>query len=508
MSERIVKMRSALRSALEAKGTPGTWRHITDQIGMFSFTGLSTKQVERLMAEFHVYLTKDGRISMAGLNEGNVGLFASHVDTVVRETPADPAPAPKPAPAKRDPGPLRSGSMFKNVAVAPADPILGLAAQFKEDKDPKKINLGIGAYRSNAGVPWVLPSVCTAEESIAMDEKLDKEYFPIDGAPAYKKPVQELLFPGEVISSGRIATCQALSGTGALRVVGHFMNLNLGTKTVWISDPTWGNHKAIFTKSGMTCKEYPYFHPPTKGFDFDGMMKAIAIMQPGDCILLHAVAHNPTGVDPTPAQWEALLAAVKERKLIPLLDNAYQGYASGSLAKDNVSVEILLRLGMEFFITQSFAKNFGLYGERIGYVHVCCSDKDRADAVLSQLKLVVRPMYSSPPMHGAHLVNRVLSNPKLKQQWLDELTLMSDRIVKMRAAVRSALEAKGTPGKWNHITDQIGMFSYTGLTEPQCERLLSEFHIYLLKSGRISMAGINEGNVQRFAECVDKVVRG
>jgi aspartate aminotransferase len=236
------------------------------------------------------------------------------------------------------------------------------------------------------------------------------------------------------------------------------------------------------------------------------MLAAMATMEKGSIILLHACAHNPTGVDPTPEQWSAIIDACKKQGLIPMIDSAYQGYASGDLAKDGDSVKQFLDSGMEFLVTQSFAKNFGLYGERIGYLHIVAGSKDRADAVLSQIKLVIRPMYSSPPRHGAFLVNRILTSPERKAMWIKDLQKMSTRIVEMRSVLRSALEEKGTPGTWNHITDQIGMFSYTGLTEAQCARLTQEYHIYLLKSGRISMAGINEGNVQYVADAIYTVV--
>jgi len=398
-------------------------------------------------------------------------------------------------------------SFFANVPLAPPDPILVTAANFKEDPNPKKVNLGIGAYRTEAGVPWVLPSIKAAEMMIAQDHKADKEYLPIDGLPAFKKAAQELLFSPETLKSGRVASCQALSGTGSLRVCGEFFKVHVGINKLYWSEPTWGNHQAIFKNSGMEIAPYTYYKESTRGFDFDGMMAAIQKMEPGSMILLHAVAHNPTGVDPTEAQWDKIVEAVKAKGLFPLLDNAYQGYASGDLDKDNYSTKKFEASGMEFAVTQSFAKNFGLYGERIGCVHVVCSDKDRAAAVLSQLKMVIRPMYSSPPKQGAALVATVLGDETLKAQWKSELKLMSDRIVKMRTMLRGKLEELGTPGTWNHITDQIGMFSYTGLTPPQCERLTNEFHIYLLKSGRISMAGLNENNVLYFAECVDKVVR-
>jgi len=229
-------------------------------------------------------------------------------------------------------------------------------------------------------------------------------------------------------------------------------------------------------------------------------------MAAGEAILLHAVAHNPTGVDPTPEQWTDIVKACKERGLIPLLDNAYQGYASGDLMKDGAAMRMFEESGLEYFVAQSFAKNFGLYGERIGYIHVKCKSQEVAGAVLSQLKILIRQAYSSPPRHGAAIVYKLLTNPELKAQWLSELNMMSGRILEMRAALRKALEEKGTPGTWNHVTDQIGMFSFTGLTTPQVERMTNEFHIYMTKDGRISVAGLNPGNVNYVAQCINTVV--
>jgi aspartate aminotransferase len=238
------------------------------------------------------------------------------------------------------------------------------------------------------------------------------------------------------------------------------------------------------------------------------MMASLKSAKPGDAVLLHAVAHNPTGVDPSEAQWKQIVDVVRQKKLVPLIDNAYQGYASGDLAKDGLAQRLFATSGLEYIIAQSFAKNFGLYGERIGYIHIHCATKEVAPAVLSQMKILVRQAYSSPPRHGAAIVNKILSTPALKKQWLNELTLMSNRIVEMRGALRAALEAKTTPGTWNHVTDQIGMFTYTGLTPPQVERMVQEFSIYMTADGRISVAGLNPGNVQYVADCMDKVVRG
>jgi len=399
-------------------------------------------------------------------------------------------------------------SIFKDVPVAPPDAILTLAQWFKEDKDPNKCNLGVGAYRTEEGKPWPLPSVLEAQLQVCNDPAEDKEYVPIDGKPEHKKPVQQLIFSDAEIASGNIATTQAISGTGSLQMIGQFLSNFMNCKVIWLSKPTWGNHKAIFTRSGLEPKDYTYYKPATRGFDFEGMIEAMNGMSAGDAILLHACAQNPTGVDPTPDQWKAIVEKCKERGVLPVLDNAYQGYASGDLAKDGASMTMFEQAGLEYFIAQSFAKNFGLYGERIGYIHVRCRNKDTAAAVLSQMKILIRQAYSSPPRHGAAIVYKLLSNPALKEQWLKELNFMSQRILQMRDALRKALEAKGTPGTWNHITDQIGMFSYTGLETAQVERMVNEFHIYMTKDGRISVAGLNPGNVDYVASSIDKVVRG
>jgi len=329
---------------------------------------------------------------------------------------------------------------------------------------------------------------------------------PIDGKPEHKKPVQELIFGDASITSGTIATSQALSGTGSLAMIGQFLSSFMNCKTIHVSDPTWGNHMAIFARAGVQTKKYTYYKPSTRGFDFEGMIAAMNTMAAGEAILLHAVAHNPTGVDPTPEQWTEIVKVCKERGLIPLLDNAYQGYASGELMTDGAAMRMFEESGLEYFIAQSFAKNFGLYGERIGYIHVKCKSTETAAAVLSQLKILIRQAYSSPPRHGAAIVYKLLTNPELKAQWLSELNMMSGRILEMRAALRKALEEKGTPGTWNHITDQIGMFSFTGLTTEQVERMTNEFHIYMTKDGRISVAGLNPGNVNYVAQCINTVV--
>lgn len=399
-------------------------------------------------------------------------------------------------------------SMFANVPVAPPDAILSLALRFKEDKDPNKVNLGIGAYRTEQGKPWPLPSVLAAQMKVCEDPTEDKEYVPIDGKPEHKKPVQQLIFAEETIASGTVATTQAISGTGSLAMIGQFLASFMNCKTIHVSDPTWGNHTAIFNRAGLEVKKYTYYKPETRGFDYEGMLASFSNMAAGDAILLHAVAHNPTGVDPTPEQWTAIVQKCRETGVVPLLDNAYQGYASGDLMKDGAAMTMFEQSGLEYFIAQSFAKNFGLYGERIGYIHVKCKTPESQSAVLSQLKILIRQAYSSPPRHGAAIVYKLLTDPTLKAQWLEELKFMSNRILDMRDALRKAIEAKGTPGTWNHITDQIGMFSYTGLDKPQVVRMVDELHIYMTGDGRISVAGLNPGNVQYVADSIDKVVRG
>jgi len=330
------------------------------------------------------------------------------------------------------------------VQEAPPDPILNTTTAFKNDTDPKKINLGVGAYRTPAGKPYVLPVVIKAEEAVLgdlKDGKADKEYSTIDGPADLKKVCQALLFGDNAASirEGRIASTQALSGTGALRVVGEFIKKNLPAKShiIYLSDPTWGNHDAIFKNAGLEVRKYPYYKEDTRSLDFDKMIAALREVPIGASVLLHACAHNPTGVDPTEAQWGQIVDVCIARQLVPLMDSAYQGYASGSLEKDAFAVRLFESRGIEFTLCQSFAKNLGLYGERIGMVHVVCKTADFAAKVLSQLKIVVRPMYSNPPKHGANLVVKVLGDEARFNRWKVELKAMADRILEVRAMLRS-----------------------------------------------------------------------
>jgi len=404
-------------------------------------------------------------------------------------------------------------SIFESIPEAPVDPILGTAIAFNNDTDSRKINLGVGAYRTEEGKPYILDVVRAAETELLAELGTgnNKEYSTIDGPPELKTYTRDLAFGADAapVKEDRIASAQALSGTGALRVVGEFVKEHLPeSDEIWVSNPTWGNHNAIFQRAGITVKTYPYYHPETRGLNFEGMMDALQNQaKPGALILLHACAHNPTGVDPTQEQWAQIAAVMQERKLIPLMDSAYQGYASGDLDNDAWACRYFMNTGMEMFFCQSFAKNLGLYGERIGMIHVICKTAEQQKAVTSQLKMVIRAMYSSPPKHGALLVMKILGKPEALAAWKVELKGMADRVLEVRDLLRKGLEAKGTPGTWNHITDQIGMFSFTGLKPNECERLIATHHIYLLKSGRISLAGLNKSNIGYMIECMDETIR-
>jgi len=399
-------------------------------------------------------------------------------------------------------------SLFEKVPLAQPDPVFLTKTAFQNDKDPNKMNLGIGAYRDDKGQPWVLPSVRKAEGILAT-KNVDHEYLSIDGLPDFYNAARELIL-GDfgVREAARVASVQTLSGTGSLRVVAEFIAEHLPGRSVVWPEPTWGNHQAILKRARIAHSSYRYLDSKTLGLDFAGMVEDIGKLAPGTIVLLHACAHNPTGVDPSHEQWASILGLIQQRGLVAWFDSAYQGFASGSVERDRFAVEEAAKRGMEIFSSQSFAKNFGLYGERTGAAHIICRTADQAKAVKSQLELVIRPMYSNPPAYGARLVALVLTNPELRKMWGDDLTTMSNRIATMRNSLVKALRDSGTPGEWGHIAKQIGMFAYTGLTEAQVERLTDEWHIHLLKSGRISMAGVNSGNVDYLARAIQAVVVG
>ena len=298
---------------------------------------------------------------------------------------------------------------------------------------------------------------------------------------------------------------QTLSGTGALRVVAEFL-AKYRPAALYVSNPTWGNHNQVFKSAGVDVRQYRYFDKKTKGLDISGMIADLDAAQPGSCVLLHTCAHNPTGVDPTDAQWQQIADVCKRRQLYPFFDTAYQGFTSGSLDKDAYGLRLFLSQGFEMVIAQSFAKIMGLYGERTGCLHFVCADKDAAARTLSQVKIIVRCNYSSPPKHGARIAAAILNQPALRQQWLDELVAVCKRMNDMRAALRGAIEKKGVKGDWSHITTQIGMFSFTGLTVKQSEAMVKQHSIYMTKNGRISVCGITTKNVDYIAESIKDVV--
>jgi len=367
---------------------------------------------------------------------------------------------------------------------------------------PKKINLGVGAYRTDKGQPFVLPSVKEAENRL-MSRNLDHEYAPISGLPTFIDASLRFAF-GEnaaVITDKRVAATQAISGTGALRLAAEFVKRYCDGKPVYLPNPTWGNHAAIFTAAGMKSTSYPYYDAKLNTVDFEKLKSFLETAQPG-VVLLHACAQNPTGCDLTAEQWRVLSTVLKKTQHVLLFDCAYQGFASGDAEADAFAIRHFIEEGHSFLLCQSFAKNFGLYGERAGLLSVVTTGAEETERINSQLKTIVRAMYSNPPIHGARIVAEVLSDPQLKAQWAKECQQMAQRIKDMRQLLRSKLEA-GTPKKqWNHVTDQIGMFCYTGLTKEQVLRLREEYHIYCTDDGRFSLAGINSQNIDYLAASI------
>jgi aromatic-amino-acid transaminase len=397
-------------------------------------------------------------------------------------------------------------SLFAAVEMAPRDPILGLNEQFNADPNPAKVNLGVGVYTDENGKLPLLACVKAAEAQL-VEAARARGYLPIDGIAAYDKAVQGLVF-GEgssIIAAGRVATVQALGGTGGLKVGADFLKKVNPNAKVLISDPSWENHRALFTNAGFAVEAYPYYDAGKRGVDFDGMLAALNAAPAGTIVVLHACCHNPTGYDITHAQWDSVIEAVKARKLVAFLDMAYQGFGDG-IAEDGAVIGRFVQSGVDFFVSTSFSKSFSLYGERVGALSVVCEDKDEANRVLSQLKIVIRTNYSNPPTHGAQVVATVLTTPALRQQWEAELAGMRNRIKAMRGALVEQLKAAGVKQDMSFINTQRGMFSYSGLTKPQMERLRSEFGVYGVDSGRICVAALNDKNLGYVADSIAKVL--
>jgi aromatic-amino-acid transaminase len=397
-------------------------------------------------------------------------------------------------------------SLFTAVEMAPRDPILGLTEQFNADTNPKKVNLGVGVYYGDDGKLPLLECVQKAEEKM-MAAHAARGYLPIDGIAAYDAAVKSLVFgaDSEPVKSGRVATIQALGGTGGLKVGADFIKkLNPAAK-VLISDPTWENHRGIFANAGFEIGTYPYYDAEKRGINFDGMLSALNAAAAGTVVLLHACCHNPTGYDLTAQQWDQVVAAVKARKLIAFLDMAYQGFGQG-IAEDGMAVQKFVASGEDFFVSTSFSKSLSLYGERVGALSVLCANKDDAARVLSQLKIVIRTNYSNPPTHGGQVAATILNTPELRALWERELAAMRTRIKQMRVALVDKLKEKGVKRDFSFITQQVGMFSYSGLTKDQMLRLRNEFGVYGIDSGRICIAALNSKNIDYAADCIAKVI--
>ncbi|KAJ1985333.1 aspartate transaminase aat1 [Dimargaris cristalligena] len=401
-------------------------------------------------------------------------------------------------------------STWAQVQQGPPDAILGVTEAFKADQDPRKMNLGVGAYRDDQGKPYVLSCVRKAEHRI-LGNLLDKEYLGITGLPTFVQQAAKLAY-GEncpVLAAGRIAATQSISGTGALRIGGEFLaRFYPHAKKIYLPTPSWGNHTPIFRDSGLEVGQYRYFDKTTNGLDLAGMLEDLGQLPPKSIVLLHACAHNPTGVDPTPADWQRISEVLRDREHFCFFDMAYQGFASGDINRDAQAVRQFVAAGHPVALAQSFAKNIGLYGERVGAFSIVTQDPKQKAAVESQLKILIRPMYSNPPMNGARLVNEVLSDPELHREWLTEVKGMADRIITMRTRLHDHLVNDfGSKRNWDHITNQIGMFCFTGLTPAEVARLTADFHVYLTKDGRISMAGISSNNVKYLAEAMYEVTK-
>jgi len=391
--------------------------------------------------------------------------------------------------------------------MGPPDPILGVTVAFRNDPHKDKMNLGVGAYRDDNGNPFVLDCVKEAEK-ILISKNLNHEYGPIGGTPEFTKLSASLLF-GEsspLLKDGRVASVQTLSGTGALRVAGEFCRKFLPNKEIYFPDPTWGNHGPIFKNSGYETKNYRYYNGKG-GLDFEGFKQDVSNAADGSFFLLHACAHNPTGVDPTQEQWKELGTIFKNKGHIALFDSAYQGFASGCPESDAFALRLFAESGVPVVATQSFAKNFGLYGERIGALHIVTASAEETERVLSQLLIVVRPMYSNPPVYGARVIETILGSSSLTETWRKEVKVMADRIISMRRKLRDGLKACGSTHNWDHITDQIGMFCYTGLTAAQVGVLKDKWHIYMTTNGRISMAGVTSSRVEYLAKAIHDVTK-
>lgn len=397
-------------------------------------------------------------------------------------------------------------SPFSEIPLAPADPILGLTEAFLSDKNPNKVNLGVGVYQNDQGKVPVLDVVREAER-LWSEREDSKGYLPIDGAPSYRGAVQRLLFGKDspLVSAGRVVTAQALGGTGALKLGADFLKRFSPGSSLLLSRPSWENHRALFEAAGLTVHDYPYYDPETHGVDFAGMRSAIAAAAPGSIVLLHACCHNPTGVDLSPEHFGQLASLCAEKRLIPFVDFAYQGFARG-ITEDAFAVRAFAESGAPFLIASSFSKSFSLYRERVGALSLVTADADESKRVLSQLKRVIRTNYSNPASHGAQIVALILEDPALNARWEGELTQMRERIHRMRQRFVELLAKNGIRRDFSFIQRQAGMFSYSGLPLDKVRRLRSDFGLYIVDSGRICVAALNDKNLDYVTSSIAQVL--
>ena len=402
--------------------------------------------------------------------------------------------------------------------MGPPDSILGIAQNFRASTAPHKVNLVIGAYRDAQGSPWILPTVAQAEAKLLQQQaqhplQVNKEYLPIEGDGEFLQQAIQFAYGPDIVARQHIAAVQTLSGTGACRIGGQFLKLVFQdapqtAPAIYIPVPTWGNHWKIFDHCGLVTKPYRYYDSTTNRLDYHGLLQDLRDAPNGSIILLHACAHNPTGCDPTQSQWQDMAAILKEKQHIAFLDSAYQGFASGDAEADAWALRFLVSQDIPLLLAQSFAKNFGLYGERCGTLSVVCSDAQEQAIVLSQLKGIIRPMYSSPPKHGSSIVKTVLQDADLTTQYYEECQTMADRIGAMRLRLVEELYQAGSTHDWSHVASQIGMFAFTGMSAEMVDQLTSEYEIYLTRDGRISLAGLNENNVETVARAIHAVTEG
>ncbi|MBI5920150.1 MAG: aspartate/tyrosine/aromatic aminotransferase [Betaproteobacteria bacterium] len=401
-----------------------------------------------------------------------------------------------------------TSSLFAAVEMAPRDPILGLTESFNADTRATKVNLGVGVYYDDNGKVPLLAAVRAAEKA-RLETMPPRGYQPIEGMAAYNQAVQKLVLgaASPLIAEGRVITFEALGGTGALKVGADYLRRLLPDATVYISDPSWENHRALFEFAGFKVDSYPYYDAATRGVDFNAMKAKLATLPAGSIVVLHACCHNPTGADLNESQWREVVESMHKAKLVPYIDMAYQGFADG-IEADALAVRLFADSGLSFLVSSSFSKSFSLYGERVGALSFITASKDESARVLSQVKRIVRTNYSNPPTHGGAIVAAVLASPELRKMWEEELAGMRDRIRSMRTSLVEKLKARGVKQDFSFVAQQRGMFSYTGLTVDQVERLKAEYGIYAVSTGRICLAAVNTRNIDALADAIAGVLKG